>query len=126
MPYGDDDSIGSWQWQTKYAYEAFESLHNRWPRMQIALLQIHLPFRHTITSINDPGMWSLLKIRGLNKLSILGPHRCIDPQVRTWLKLWTHKKELFQWCPLGVESPWLDSRTDLVNHQALLLKKQGN
>lgn len=42
---------------------------------------------------------------GLSHFDILGPHRCIVPNVRTYLKARTCSKKLFPWRPLGVENP---------------------
>ncbi|KAH8595108.1 heterokaryon incompatibility protein-domain-containing protein [Bisporella sp. PMI_857] len=50
-------------------------------------------------------IWSLLKIRNLAHLSILGPYGCITPQVRIFLKARTHRRNLFPWRPCGTEDP---------------------
>ena len=52
---------------------------------------------------DDPGIWSLLKIRNLPHLTILGPRGCIAPEVRKHLKARTHTKKLFPWCTVGLE-----------------------
>jgi hypothetical protein len=118
ISYLDNDTLTSrWEWTTKYAYEAFELLHNNWHLMQVRLLQLCLPFYRTISSVNDPGLWSLLKIRNLDQLTILGPYGCIAPQVRSWFKARTHKKKLFPWHPLGMENPGRKSWTNLDNFE---------
>ncbi|KAG9228960.1 hypothetical protein BJ875DRAFT_476148 [Amylocarpus encephaloides] len=94
-----------WQRTTDYAYEAFESLHKHWGLMQINWLRLCLPYTRTISSIDDPGLWSLLKIRNLPHLTITGPRGCIPSHVRRLLKAQTHKKKLFPWRPLGLENP---------------------
>ena len=53
---------------------------------------------------DDPGIWSLLKIRNLPHLTILGPRGCIAPEVRKHLKARTHTRNLFPWRPLGLET----------------------
>lgn len=73
--------------------------------MQVSWLQLCVPRWEGISSIGDPGIWSLLKIRGLPHLTISGPQCCIAPKVRAWLRARTHKKKLFPWQPLGVENP---------------------
>ena len=102
-----------WQRATDYAYEAFESLYNHWEFMRIAWLQLCFPYPRIISSIDDPGLWSLLKIRNLPRLTILGPRGCISSQVRRILKSQTRKKKLFPWRPLGLENPggkvWADN-----------------
>lgn len=106
ISYLDDDTVTDW-WRrtTDYAYEAFELLYTNWNLMRVSWLQLCLHGLHAISSVDDPGIWSLLKVRGLAHLTILGPRRCIVPKVRTWLKARTHKKKLFPWGALGVESP---------------------
>ncbi|XMA19882.1 hypothetical protein WAI453_012673 [Rhynchosporium graminicola] len=71
-------------------------LHKHWSSMRISWLQISLPLPLAIFSVDDPGIWSLLKIH--NRL-----HGRITPEVRKCLKVRTHKKKLFPWSPLGLE-----------------------
>ena len=118
ISYVDHHAATDWRRRTTdYAYEAFELLYTSWHLMQVSWLQLCLPCREAITSIEDPGMWSLLKIRGLPHLTISGPHRCIAPRIRAWLKARTHKKKLFPWQPLGVENPGPNNWTALVPHR---------
>lgn len=91
--------------RVRFAYEAFELLCTSWHLMQAIWLQLHLPSQDAVSSIDDPGIWSLLKIRGLDRLTISGPHHCIASQVRAALKARTRKKNLFPWRPLGMENP---------------------
>jgi len=84
--------------------------------MKVSWLHLRLPCLDAISSVDDPGIWSLLKIRGLAHLTISGPRRCIVPRVRAWLKARTHKKKLFPWQPLGVENP-ANNWTALVKHR---------
>ncbi len=105
ISYVDDQAATDWRRTTDYAYEAFELLYTSWHLMQVSWLQLYLPCGEAISSIDDPGIWSLLKIRGLSHLTISGPHRCIAPRVRAWLKARTHKKKLLPWQLLGVENP---------------------
>jgi hypothetical protein len=112
------DAAGWWKWTTEYAYETFEGLHNNWHHMRISLLQLHLPFYRTICSVDDPGVWSLLKIRGLSQLNILGPYGCIVPKVRSMLRTRTQKKRLFPWRPAGLENPWGGTRKNQINHES--------
>ena len=85
--------------------------------MQVSWLQLCLPRWEAIASIEDPGIWSLFKIRGLPHLTISGPHRCIAPKVRACLKARTHKKKLFPWQPLGIENPGPNNWAALVPHR---------
>ncbi|KAL5318084.1 hypothetical protein ACEPPN_015188 [Leptodophora sp. 'Broadleaf-Isolate-01'] len=104
ISYIDDHTATGWgQRTTDYAYEAFEHLHKHWSSMRISWLHICLPSPLAISSVDDPGIWSLLKIRNLPHLTIRGPHGCITPEVRKYLKARTHKKKLFPWSPLGLE-----------------------
>ncbi|KAH8600188.1 hypothetical protein B0O99DRAFT_351036 [Bisporella sp. PMI_857] len=119
ISYRDDDSVSGWwrQHNTTYAYEAFENLYNNWHHMQICWLELHLHSYRAISSINDPGVWSLLKVRSLAHLSVLGPHGCIAPEVRKCLKARTHRKKLFPWRPLGTEKPGPRDWINLVKHR---------
>ena len=105
VSYLDDESATGWgQRTTDYAYEAFEYLHKHWDSMRISWLRVCLPSSAAISSVDDPGLWSLLKIRNLPHLTIRGPHSCIAPEVRKHLKARTHTKKLFPWRPLGLEN----------------------
>jgi len=104
VSYLDDESATGWgQRTTDYAYEAFEYLHKHWDSMRISWLRVCLPSSAAISSVDDPGLWSLLKIRNLPHLTIRGPHSCIAPEVRKHLKARTHTKKLFPWCTVGLE-----------------------
>jgi len=93
ISYIDNDTITDW-WRrtTDYAYEAFELLYTNWNLMRVSELQLCLHGLDAISSVDDPGIWSLLKVRNLARLTILGPHRCIVPKVRKWLKARTQEK----------------------------------
>jgi hypothetical protein len=114
-----DDHAATYSWRrtTDYAYEAFELLYTSWHLMQVSWLHLCLPCLDAISSVDDPGLWSLLKIRGLTHLTISGPHGCIVPRVRAWLKARTRKKKLFPWQPLGVENPGPNNWTALIKHR---------
>ena len=105
ISYIDDYTATGWgQRTTDYAYEALEHLHKHWSSMRISWLRLCIPYSHAISSVNDPGLWSLFKLRNLPHLTIRGPHGCITPGVRKYLKARTHTKKLFPWRPLGLEN----------------------
>ncbi|KAH6712127.1 hypothetical protein BKA61DRAFT_691780 [Leptodontidium sp. MPI-SDFR-AT-0119] len=105
ISYIDDHTATGWgQRTTDYAYEAFQHLHKHWASMRISWLRICLPSSPLISSVDDPRIWSLLKIRNLPHLTILGPRGCIAPEVRKHLKARTQTKKLFPWRPLGLET----------------------
>lgn len=115
ISYADDHAVDSWRTTTDYAYEAFELLYENWHLMSVCWLQFRLRHRRAVLSVDDPGIWSLLKIRGLARLDIRGPHGCIASKVRAHLKSRTHsKKNLFPWHPLGIENPGPSGWTDRV------------
>lgn len=119
ISYIDDDTVTGW-WQqhsSVYAYEAFESLYSNWHRMEVCWLQLRLPSYRAISSVDDPGIWNILKIRGLAHLAITGPRGCIEPQVRKYLKARTHKKKFVPWRPLSVENPGSRNWIDIVNYR---------
>ncbi len=118
ISYLDDHAATDW-WRrsTDYAHEAFELLYTSWHLMQVSWLQLCLPHLYAVSSVDDPGIWSLLKIRGLPYLTISGPRRCITPTVRAWLKAQTRRKKLFPWQPLGVENPGPNNWTALIKHR---------
>ncbi|KFY68161.1 hypothetical protein V496_01253 [Pseudogymnoascus sp. VKM F-4515 (FW-2607)] len=119
--YVDDDTVRDrWRQTIGYAYEAFELLYTSWSLMQISELQLCLLGFNAISSVDDPGIWSLLKIRGLAHLTILGPHRCIVPEVRKWLKARTHRRKLLPWVALGVENPGPSNWIDCLKYQDVL------
>ncbi|KFY03928.1 hypothetical protein V490_00044, partial [Pseudogymnoascus sp. VKM F-3557] len=121
ISYVDDDTVRDrWRQTRDYAYEAFELLFTNWSLMRISELQLCLLDFNAISSVDDPGIWSLLKVRDLAHLTILGPRRCIVPTVRKWLKARTHRKKLFPWVALGVENPGPNNWINRLKHQEVL------
>jgi hypothetical protein len=115
ISYLDNQAIG---WRTKaYAYEAFELLYQHWHLMSVSWLRLHLPGTYAVTSVDDPGMWSLLKIRKLARFDIIGNYRCISSDARDYLKARSRNKKLFPWRPLGVENPGPRKWQDRVKHR---------
>jgi len=105
VSYLDDENATGWgQRTTDYAYEAFEYLYTYWGSMRISWLRLCIPCSHAISSVDNQGLWSLLKLRNLPHLTIRGPHGCITPEVRKHLKARTRTKKLFPWRPLGLEN----------------------
>lgn len=91
VSYLDDQAVGWWPGTNDFAYEAFELLYQHWHLMSVSWLRLHLPCTHAVSSVDNPGIWSL--------------YRCIAPNVRAYLKARTRNKKLFPWRPLGVENP---------------------
>ena len=139
----DHTAIGWGRWTIDYAYEAFEHLHRNWDLMRISWLRLCLPYSQAISSVDDPGVWSLLKIRNLQHLTILGPHGCIASNVRKRLRAQTRKKKLFPWRPLGLENAggkdwihrqgqttrqaqyeWLESRYKYLHHRGVVNQRR--
>ena len=105
VSYLDDENAMGWgQRTTDYAYEAFECLYKHWGSMRISWLRLCIPCSHAISSVDNQGLWSLLKLRNLPHLTIRGPHGCITSEVRKHLKARTRTKKLFPWRPLGLEN----------------------
>jgi hypothetical protein len=67
-----DDHATTYSWQ-RYAYKTFELLYSSWHLMRVSWLHLCLPSLDSISSVDNPGIWSLLKIRGLAHLTISGP-----------------------------------------------------
>ncbi|KAH6675960.1 hypothetical protein B0J14DRAFT_587719, partial [Halenospora varia] len=106
ISYPDNHTATGWGRRTvEYAYEAFEILYKHWDLMQISWLRLCLPYSHAISSVDDPGVWSLSKIHNLPHLTVLGPYGCIAPQVRKLLKACTRRKKFLSRRLLGVENP---------------------
>lgn len=105
VSYLDDGTVSWWRGSNAYAYEAFELLHQSWGDMSIERLRIHFYGAEAIRSVDDPGIWSLLKIRGLAHLELISERRAISRQVRSHLTARTRCKKLFPWRPLGLENP---------------------
>jgi hypothetical protein len=96
ISYLDDyTATNSWRQITSYTYKAFELLYISWHLIQISWLQLCLPRFNVVSSVNNPEIWSLLKIRRLAHLTILGLYYYIIFQVRGWLKARIRKKKLF-------------------------------
>jgi hypothetical protein len=146
VSYLDNCTVPWWVGSNTYAYEAFELLYSYWGDMSVERLRIHFYGAEAITSVDDPGIWSLLKIRGLAHLELISERRSISPQVRTCLKARTRCKNLFPWRPLGLENPgptewptrvkyrdgvptwraefeWLDSRYKFLQDRETIAKR---
>jgi hypothetical protein len=123
--YQDNDSVHWWRDSTTYAYEAFELLYKQWSFMSVDRLRIFFRRTGAISSVDDQGIWSLLKIRGLSHLELIGPCLCVLPRVRVFLKARTRSKKLFPWRPLGVENPGPKEWTALVKYQDDVPRRQA-
>ncbi|PVH75087.1 hypothetical protein DL98DRAFT_593475 [Cadophora sp. DSE1049] len=102
--YRDDWAVAAWQHSARYAYEAFELLVANFDQMSLERLQICIPSYATF-GIDSPGVWSLLKIRGLKAVILSSRRGTIDPTVRSALKkrlCWSKSRS---WIPLGLENP---------------------
>ena len=73
--------------------------------MSVDQLRIFFCYAEAISSVDDPGIWSLLKIRALPHLDLVSLRRYVSPQVRAFLKAQTRSKNLFLWRLLSVENP---------------------
>ena len=78
---------------------------------------LYFPCSYAVVSVDDPGIWSLLKIRNLAHFDTVGYYRRITPDVRGHLKARTRNKKLFPWRPLGVENPYPRKWQDRVKHR---------
>jgi hypothetical protein len=107
--YRDDWAVPPWEYDVRYAYEAFELLVANFGRMRLQRLQIHI--RSYIKSyaqpfgIDAPGVWSLLKIRGLQELILTSRHGEICPAVRRALQKRLRWPKSRPWKPIGLEDP---------------------
>jgi hypothetical protein len=117
ISYLDDQAVGWWAGTKLFAYEAFELLHKHWHLMSVTWLRLQLPYTHAVVSVDDPGIWSLLKIRNVARFDIVGRYSCIAPDVRRYLKARTSSKKLFPWRPLGIENPGPRKWQDRVKHR---------
>lgn len=101
-----------WNRPVTYAYEAFELLVANLDRMpQLRRLQLCIP-GYSSFNIDSPGMWSLLKIRGLKNVIISAARGLVPPAVRSALRARLCWSQSRPWSPLGFEDPgpsnWLD------------------
>jgi hypothetical protein len=102
--YRDDWAMVNWASEVRYAYEAFELLVSNLDRMHLQRLQIcvqsYPPF-----GIDSPGVWSLLKTRGLQAVIISSRRGEVQPAVRRALQTRLCWPTSRRWRPLGFENP---------------------
>lgn len=141
VSYLNDHSGLQWRRTFEYAYEAFECLLSDWTSMDISWLHLCLSPR-AISSINDPGMWTLSKIRNLRHFTILGPYGCIAPDLWKYLNTRTCAKTLFPWRQSrvgNIEEEWkighiaggwqkqyesLDARYKFLHHRPTVIERR--
>jgi hypothetical protein len=95
IAYLDDQSVGWWPGTKDYAYEALSFSTSTSTSCRCLGFGFTFPAltRYPLWMIRGCG-WSLLKIRNLARFDILGPHRCIAPNVREYLKGRAQQKTL--------------------------------
>ncbi|KAG4427832.1 hypothetical protein IFR05_016684 [Cadophora sp. M221] len=106
--YRDDWAVPNWEYNVRYAYEAFELLVANFDRMRLRRLQIHVTSYTPSFNVDSPGVWSLLKIRGLQTAILTSRPGEICPAVRRALKerlCWPGSEP---WRPIGLENPGPD------------------
>jgi hypothetical protein len=102
-----DDAQSYSGYTLEYVYEALELLYANRSRMSLQRLQVAADGFHNGISVETPGMWSLLKLRGLRHVILTGwvwsrPwNRHVSNAVRKRLRWNPHRK----WQPLGFENP---------------------
>ena len=89
--------------------------------MSVDRLRIFFYYAEAILSVDDLGIWSLLKIRALPYLDLVSPRRYVSPQVQAFLKAQTRSKNLFLWRLLSIENPRPKEWTALVKYQYSVL-----
>lgn len=84
-----------------YAYEAFELLADNQDRLNIQRLQLHST-HHNIETPDQPGIWSLLKLRGITNVIVSGGVT-INHDLRSCLQTRLGWQRSRQWTPIGTE-----------------------
>jgi hypothetical protein len=138
-----DSAKSFWRYTLEYAYEAFELLYANLRRMPLLQrLQVVADDFPNGMSVETPGMWSLLKVRGLQAVILTGyawpRNKRLANAVRNRLK-W---KPSSRWRPLGFENPgtrhwpwiqqldfqeqwqWLDKRYQDLQDRAIVTKRR--
>jgi hypothetical protein len=132
--YRDDWAVPNWEYDVRYAYEAFELLVANFHRMRLRRLQIHVTSHTPPFNVDSPGVWSLLKIRGLQTAVLTSRPGEICPAVRKALKTRLCWPRSEPWRPTGLENPgpddwlahvgqleqyaWLDQRYKFLHDRA--------
>jgi hypothetical protein len=88
----------------QYAYEAFQALASNLPRMHLQRLQLLLP-TYASFSVDSPGIWNLLKVRGLQAFILTAPAGTVRPAIRRALQLRLCWSITRSWRPTGLENP---------------------
>ena len=101
-----DNAKSAWDYMLEYAYEAFELLCANLAHMPLLQrLQVVANGFYNGLSVETPGIWSLLKVRGLQAVILTGrawsQNKCVANAVRNRLK----RKPGLPWRPLGFEKP---------------------
>jgi hypothetical protein len=103
--YRDDWAVPNWAYSVRYAHEAFELLVANLDRMRLRRLQIHVPSYMPRFHVDSPGIWSLLKIRGLQTAILTSRPGEICPAVRKIFMDRLCSLESEPWSPTGLENP---------------------
>ncbi|KAH6691810.1 hypothetical protein BKA61DRAFT_584819 [Leptodontidium sp. MPI-SDFR-AT-0119] len=115
--YRDDWAVPNWEYDVRYAYEAFGLLVANFDRMHLRQLQIHVTGYNPLFDVDSAGVWSLLKIRGLQTTILTSRPGEICPAVRRALKerlCWPGSEP---WRPTGLENPGPDDWLARIGQQ---------
>lgn len=136
-----DNAKSCWGYTLEYAYEAFELLYHNAPRMSLQRLQVVADGFYNGISIETPGMWSLLKVRGLHAVILTGQVWSQNKRLANAVRNRLRWKASVSWRPLGFENPgtrdwpmvqqldfgeqwqWLETRYREVQDRVLLRKR---
>ena len=92
---------GDWE----YAFEAFELLVENAHRMSLEQLELKVLYESCSFGVDSPGIWSLLRLRGLKKFYLMARRGTIRRTVRTKIRQRVQWKQYRKWKPLGLEGP---------------------
>jgi hypothetical protein len=126
----------------EYAYEAFELLSANLPRMCLERLQVVADGLHDGISVETPGMWSLLKVRGLQAVILTGHAWSRNKRLANAVRNRLRWKPGSRWRPLGLENPgtrhwpriqqlgseeqwqWLEDRYRELQHREIVSQRR--
>jgi hypothetical protein len=100
-----DSAKSYWGYTLEYAYEAFELLYANLPRMSLQRLQVVADDFSNGISVETPGMWSLLKVRGLQAVVLCGHVWSRNKRLANAVRNRLRWKPGSPWRPLGLENP---------------------
>jgi hypothetical protein len=89
----------------QYVFEVFDILAKSQSRMSLKQVQLVMPWYSEVFGIDSPGIWGLLKLRGLEKFYLKAPRFKIPKRLTQVISKRVQWPPTRLWQPIGTENP---------------------